>query len=154
MITNCNTMKLLDKEKYTEIVENIIHKETQMNKEGLNLTIKNIHKISGKGEIDFGGSERNDCELEEIETKLRNPDDDYGWWNLEPGSYLMEYNENLKDERWGVLQPLNRLTRNSAFHPTKFISEIKSMPLLVSGNGISIKENSRVSKILIFENSD
>lgn len=146
-------MKILSGDETSKFLEDLVYLKTQSEDRGLDLTVKKIYNVENRGELDFGGSERKDCEIEEIEPELRNPDDDYGWWNLEPGSYLMEYNENLKDERWGLLQPLNRLTRNSAFHPTKFISEIKSMPLLVSGNGISIKENSRVSKILIFENS-
>lgn len=144
-------MDVLSGEETADFLEGIVHLDTQTADFGLDLTVSKFYKTTGRGELDFGGSERGDAEFSEIKSVLRNSDDDYGWWDLEPGSYLMEYNERLCQEKLAFLQPLPRLTRNSAVHPTTFVSELDLVPLFVSGKGISIKENSRVSRFLIFE---
>lgn len=144
-------MNLLSGEKVAEFLDDIIYKDTQVAENGFDLTINKIYKTKNKGELDFGGGERKDAQLSEIKPSLRNPDDDYGWWELKPGTYLIEYNESLEKEKVSILQSLERLTRNASAHPTKLVKGIGLMPLQVGGKGIAIKENSRVSRILIPE---
>lgn len=144
-------MNILPSKKTAEFLETLTYLDTQLADIGIDLTVGSIYEIENKGEIDFGGDERKDAEISKIEPELRDPNDDYGWWELEPKTYFLEYNENLKKERLSILQPLNRLTRNSATHPTMLITDLKLVPLFVGGEGIAIKENSRISRIFILE---
>ncbi len=144
-------MDFLSGEEIIDLAENITYKDTQISEKSMDLTVKNIYKLENRGEIDFGGGERKDGKTKKVETSKKNPDDDYGWWNLEPGTYLVEYNEELKEERPILLQPLERLTKNSAIHPTKIVGKLEKIPLVVGETGINIKENSRISRILVPE---
>ena len=145
------SLKLLSGEKSIDFLKEIIYSDTQVAEEGVDLTVDKIYKIEEKGEIDFGGGERKDAELSEIKPALRNEDDDYGWWDLDSGTYLLEYNEELEDEKNCIIQPLERLYRNSTTHPTIASKKITKIPINVGKPGISIKENSRVSKLVILE---
>lgn len=144
-------MRILSGEETTNHLKNIIHPETQIRDSGMDLTVGKIYEVKGKGKIDFGGDEREDEEIEEIEPILRDPDDDYGWWELKPGTYLLEYNEDIDSSMLGLLQPLTRLTRNAATHPSRLVLELGLTPLHVGSNGISIKENSRISRIFFID---
>lgn len=144
-------MKILSGKETAELLKNMTYLDTQLAEQGVDLTVGGIYQLRGRGKIDFGGSERKDANISKIEPTLRNPDDDYGWWKLESGTYLLEYNETLKTEKLSFIQPLPRLTRNSAFHPVLFARELGLVPLHVGEKGIAIKENSRVSRILVIE---
>lgn len=144
-------MKFLNGKEISEYLKDIVYLDTQRSARGLDLTAKNIYKAENRGEIDFGGGERNDAELTKIEPNPRDPEDDYGWWELEEGTYLLEFNESSENVETAFLQPLHRLTRNSATHPSGFVEELKLVPLRVGEKGISIKESSRTSKLMIFE---
>lgn len=144
-------MEFLPGEEVAELLDNITHAETQIAEKGMDLTVSEIYKVVDRGEIDFGGGERKDAKIKKVEISLRNPDDTYGWWNLESGKYLIKYNESLKEEKNALLQPLPRLTRNSATHPTKIVTELEKVLLSVGGKGITIKENSRVSRLIVIE---
>ncbi len=142
-------MRFLNGEETAEFLDNIIYLDTQAQEAGLDLTVNKVYEIEGRGELDFGGDERTDAEIKEIKPELRDPKDDYGWWELEQDTYLIEYNEELNQEKSAILQPLPRLTRNSSTHPTLILEKLGKVPLFVEGNGIAIKENSRVSRLLI-----
>ena len=144
-------MRFLNGKEAADFLKDVIYLDKQASQNGFDLTVKKIYEFKNRGEIDFGGGERLDSEIKEIEPELRDPDDDYGWWELEPKTYLIEYNEALKEDKPAILQPLPRLTRNSVGHPTIFVEEIDKVPLFVGENGIAIKENARVSRLLFIE---
>lgn len=144
-------MKILSGKEAADYLEDLIHPDTQISENGVDLTVKSIYELRGCGSIDFGGSERKDADVSEIEPEFRNPDDDYGWWRLEAGTYLIEYNEELECNKISFLQPLRRLNRNGSSHPSKFVDNLELVPLFVVADGIGIKENSRISRLLIFE---
>lgn len=84
-----------------------------------------------------------------VETERRDPDDDYGWWNLDGGQYLVEYNERLAAaEAMFVLQPHRALVERGAFHPTLHLNDLPRIPVSVPSGGVRIKENARVSTLL------
>ena len=145
------SLKLLSGEKSIDFLKEIIYSDTQVAEDGVDLTVDKIYKIEEKGEIDFGGGERKDAEISEIKPTLRDEDDDYGWWDLDSGTYLLEFNEKLNENKNCIIQPLERLYRNSATHPTIVSKEIIKIPIKVDEPGISIKENSRVSRLIILE---
>ncbi len=76
----------------------------------------------------------------------RDPDDDYQWWELSAGTYLIEYNESLTDE--ALLQPRPELVERGGSHPTLRVTELPRVPLSVGGAGLRLKANARVSSLL------
>jgi len=137
----------------TAFVDNLVYEPTQTDSPGLDLTVDSISRLSGSGRVDFGGGELGDAETEPVDTEKRDPDDDYGWWTLTEGVYLVEYNETLvapEDVRF-VLQTRREVRTRGAFHPTVHLTDGQSVgpvPLTVSEGGIKIKENARLSTLL------
>lgn len=131
----------------TDRVEGIVHEETQLHDRGLDLTAAEIHEIDEPGRVDFGGDELTDAELSSHERTRRNPDDDYGWWYLDEGGYLLEHNETLTGDGPLTLQTRDAVRARGAFHPTVTVDELGLLPLWVGG-GIRLKENARVSTLL------
>ncbi len=137
----------------TGFVENLVYEPTQTDSPGLDLTVGSIHRITEPGRVDFGGGELEAAETDALETEKRNPADDYGWWELPGGVYLLEYNESLsgpEDVRL-VVQTRQAVRTRGAFHPTVHLTADQSLgavPLTVSEGGIKIKENARLSTLL------
>jgi deoxycytidine triphosphate deaminase len=149
-------MAILDTQTTRERVRDLVHFDTQESAVGLDLTVDAVARVTGRGALDFGGSEFRPADREFLEPELADSGDDYGWWELEAGSYVVRYNEALDAGAGtvGVVHPLPRLQQAGAFHPA-FIAEPGEAPLetLVSvcGPGCRIKENSRVSRLVLVE---
>lgn len=108
-----------------------------------------VLRIETPGRIDFGGGELEAPETASVETERRNPDDDYGWWNLDGGQYLVEHNESVEaSAAMFVLQPRDALIERGGSHPTLHTNSIGRLPLTVATGGLRIKENARVSTLL------
>jgi hypothetical protein len=138
-----------------DFLKDVIYKDKQVLEDGAHITVKKVFNFRERGNIDFGGGEYKECEIAEINPEERSVDDKYGWWRLEEGEYLIEYNEKLKDSIPEgdiiIIQPAKRLIMNGAYHPTLIIGEsgcIRTI-LYVGENGLNIKENARISKLLI-----
>ncbi|WP_435360309.1 dCTP deaminase [Haloarchaeobius sp. DFWS5] len=134
-----------------ERVEGFVHPETQVREHGIDLTVSAIHEVVEPGRIDFGESELEEAGFEPHELTKRNPDDEYGWWELDEGQYVMQYNELLVGEGDArlLLQPRNKLMARGTSHSTVTVGgHLPLMPLSVGGAGIRIKENARVSTLV------
>lgn len=129
-------------------LDGLVHEETQVGPRGVDLTVAEIRAVENPGRVDFGGDELADSTLAPVETELRNSDDDYGWWNLDAGQYLVGYNETLAGDDPLVCQTRTELRERGAFHPTIFVSNLGRVPLSVGTGGVRIKENARVSTLL------
>lgn len=129
-------------------VTDIVHEPTQRSDEGFDLTVAEIYEITEPGRIDFGGGELEAAGVVAHDTAKRNPDDDYEWWTLSAGQYLLAYNESLTGERPVTVQPRTELLERGATHPTVTVSELPRLPLSVGGAGLKLKENARVSTIV------
>lgn len=128
-------------------VDGIVHGPTQEHEDGrIDLTVTEIHELRDPGRIDFGGGELQPAAREAHPRVWRNDDDDYQWWNLEPGTYLIEYNETLSGE--ALLQPRTELVKRGGSHPTLRIDELPTVALTVGGSGLRLKENARVSTLV------
>jgi len=151
----------------TDHVEGIVHEPTQVDEDGdaIDLTVAELYEITAPGRVDFGGEpsearrtssdqrpdgsgELEPAELEPHDRVWRNEDDDYQWWHLEAGQYLLEYNESVDASEQLVLQPRDAVCERGASHPTFHVEEIERVPLSVGGAGIRLKENARVSRLL------
>ncbi len=106
-------------------------------------------EITTPGRVDFGGGELESADSEPHPSAKRNPGDDYEWWTLDAGRYLIEYNETLSppEDVFLVVQTRDELLTRGAFHPTRHTQELGRVPLSVGGAGLKLKENARVSTI-------
>ncbi|WP_394742398.1 dCTP deaminase/dUTPase family protein [Natronococcus roseus] len=132
-----------------DAVDNLVYEPVQVHDRGIDLTVSAIYEVAAPGSLDFGGDELADADLEPVETSRRDPDDEYGWWSLEGGRYVLQHNEFLTDlEEPLLLQPNNELLARGGSHPTVQVSShLPLLPLSVPDGGIEIKENARVSTL-------
>jgi deoxycytidine triphosphate deaminase len=152
---------LISFEKEEEIIEmwkGLVFFPKQANKSSIDLTINKIFSVESQGVLDFGGSEYRQSEKVLIQPVIAD-DPNYGWWTLERGEYIIEYNEILMNENCvAIVFPHQRLQETGCYHspfvvnPTKSedIQSLSSL-LVVSTNGIRIKENARVSSAVTFD---
>lgn len=134
---------------YSKFVDNIVHEPTQTDGRGIDLTVAEIFETTEPGRVDFGGGELEEAEMEPHDSEKRNPDDEYEWWHLTPGTYLLEYNESISSTDMSfTVQTRAELLERGAFHPTLHTTDLPKLPLTVGESGIRIKENARVSTIV------
>lgn len=126
----------------------LVHRDTQQHDAGVDLTVAAVHAISGPAQVDFGGGELTEAHTSKLEPNKRAPDDDYGWWHLGGGTYLVEYNESLSGAGIAHLQPRTALVERGATHPTVSVSDLPRIPLTVPPAGLHLKENARVSTLV------
>ncbi|MFP4303151.1 MAG: hypothetical protein ACLFPW_00330 [Spirochaetaceae bacterium] len=140
------------------IVTNYIHEGKQLDEKSgsMILTVGRIGTLVGRGSLDFGGGEFAPSPTAWQEPVKASPDDKYGWWHLEPGSYLLEFNESilLEDGERAVLQIWEQVARTGVAHPTELIvasREPLATVMQVGTPGVDIKENARISRVLLLE---
>jgi hypothetical protein len=129
-------------------VDGLLHEPTQVGDDRVFLTVDEVFEVSSAARIDFGGGELTDAELTPHERYWRNPDDDYQWWQLDAGQYVVDYNESLDSSEPVRLQPRRELLERGASHPSLHLQELPRIPLTVGGDGLHLKENARISAIL------
>jgi hypothetical protein len=135
-----------------QFVEGIVHEPTQTESGGLDLTVADVHEVTDPGRVDFGGGELEPAGTEPHPSGKREPDDEYEWWHLAAGQYLLEYNESVAasapaDLRL-VVQTRDEVRARGGAHPTLRLGELDRVPLSVGGAGLRLKENARVSTIV------
>jgi hypothetical protein len=134
-----------------DLVDGLVHEPTQTEGPGLDLTVAGVRRVTAPGRVDFGGGELEAAETEAVEAAKRDSSDDYGWWSLSGGVYLLDYNERLAlDDETVLLQPRDAVRTRGAFHPTLRLSGedgLDGVPLTVSDGGLRLKENARVSTL-------
>jgi deoxycytidine triphosphate deaminase len=137
------------------LVKNLIHGEKQVKEYSLDLTVREVFKLEGPGSIDFGGSEYAEPKKVKVNPVKQKPDDKYEWWHLEAGTYLVTLNETIeKVDGIGFLSPHPRLMKAGCTHTTLFTLEWRRdyiLPLTVGENGLKLKENARISKLLVLK---
>jgi deoxycytidine triphosphate deaminase len=133
-----------------QYLDGIVHEPTQTEGPGVDLTVAAVHRVASAGRVDFGGGELEPAALDPVETERRHAADDYGWWGLGAGQYLLEYNESLSapDDVSLALQTRDAVRARGAYHPTLFVDSLDAVPLSVGGAGLRLKENARVSTLL------
>lgn len=132
-------------------VEEVVHRDTQISGDVFDLTAGEVYTVEEPGRVDFGGGELQAAELESVETVKRDGDDDYGWWNLDGGVYLLEHNESLDGGRTVRLETRQELLARGAFHPSVTVDSLTVLPLSVANGGVRVKENARVSTIRVVD---
>lgn len=144
-----------------DLVENPIHLETQLTPNGFDLTAGEIHRYGAAGKLDFSNDERELPETTSIEPRKRNPDDEYGWWELDPGVYKIVANErvNIPRNLMAFTFPRSSLLRmgatiDNAAWEAGFSGVGEFMLHVENPEGIEIKENARVNQIVFVRMSE
>ncbi len=145
---------MLSSDDVADHLDGLVHLDTQRAPDGVDLTVDAVFRTMGHGQLDFGGSEFESAPREKLSPVLDDPDDDYAWWTLEEGAYVIRYNESLAlgEGRRATVAPLQRTLHAGAYHPA-FTLHGSHDPLetllLVSRMGCRLKENCRVSRLTI-----
>jgi deoxycytidine triphosphate deaminase len=129
-------------------VTGIVHEPTQTEGAGVDITVAEVSEVTGAGRVDFGGGELEAAETAPHPTTLRNPDDEYEWWHLDAGQYLLAFNEALDTPEPVLVQPRDAILERGAFHPTLRTTDLGRVPLAVGGAGLKLKANARVATVL------
>lgn len=126
---------------------------------GLDLTAASVFAFTAPGRLDFGGSEAQPAGRRRLDPQQQAPEDDYGWWELDPGTYAVRYNESVELGRGQIalVAPHERLLATGAHHPVfwlrapRDVSEPLEAVVSVGQAGVHIKENARLSTLLLFD---
>jgi len=134
----------------TAFVEGIVHEPTQTEGRGLDLTVAEVFEVTGPGRVDFGGGELEPADTDPHDRHYRDEDDDYQWWDLDAGGYLLEYNESLAlpEDTVATVQARDTVRARGAFHSTLAVTDLDAVSLSVGGAGLLLKENARVSTLV------
>jgi deoxycytidine triphosphate deaminase len=136
------------------LLDNIISEKKQVQRTSFDLTAGTVYELNGSSRLDFGGSEYQQLDRVLLEPRKKNPEDQYGWWGLSHGLYLLKYNEliTLQPNQRGIIQMHSRLLESGIIHPARIIEDVGElfMPINVLKK-TNIKENARISELLIWE---
>lgn len=153
MVLNREELRKLIEEQ--DLITNYPHLETQLTPNGFDLTVGEIHTFDGPGKLDFSNDERDIPDSTKLEPEKKQPDDKYGWWQLDPGVYKIRMNEkvNIPNDLVGMAFPRSSLLRMGAYIENAAWDAGYSGPgefLLKVDNpeGIEIKENARVNQLV------
>ena len=144
----------LSGEEIAALLSGTIHLPKQVELSSAHLTAGKVFQLKSSGVVDFGGGEYAEAEREPVPPKKRAPEDKHGWWDLPQGTYILELNESLSlpENAIGLLVPSPRITASGASHPVQLLTgecERIAVPLFVPSCGIRIKQNARVSQLLV-----
>jgi dUTP pyrophosphatase len=153
MFLNRSQLKEMIEEE--NLVQDFIDLDTQIQPNGFDVTVAEIHRFKGSGKLDFSNSEREIPDTERIEPKLKNDlKDEYGWWSLELGTYKVVMNEkvNIPENVVGIAFPRSSLLRmgastENAFWDAGYSGGGEFMLHVQNPEGIEIKENARINQI-------
>jgi hypothetical protein len=132
-------------------IEGFVHADTQVHDDGVDLTVAGVSRIGTAGRVDFGGGELADPLLASVDVERRSPEDDYGWWNLGPGTYLVAFNEQLLGDDPVRVEPRRAVTTRGGSLPTVTTRSFDRLPLGVADAtgevGRRVKENARIATV-------
>ena len=128
-------------------LEGTVQAAKQVDAHGVHLTVAEVLSAHVRGRIDFGGSELEPAGTHPLEPTDRRPGDKYAWWRLEPGAYIVRFNETIKDGAPPLLLTANDrlLSCGCALSagvcgPGK-VASVLSVPAC----GANIKQNARIA---------
>lgn len=133
----------------------MISEKKQLGTHSIDLTVQSISRVESGGSLDFGGSEFSGAITVELQPVKKKTDEEYGWWQLPGGVYLIKFNETIAAPGGGlvIILPHERLVAAGSAHAAIAVEMLDgdvSILMEVSMAGLSIKENARISKALVF----
>ncbi len=150
-----NREELVERIEDENLIEDYPHLETQLTPNGFDLTAGEIHRYEGGGQMDFSNDEREIPDSTPIPPEKRDPDDEYGWWELSRGVYKIVANEtvHIPNDLMAFTFPRSSLLRmgatiDNAAWEAGFEGTGAFMLHVENPDGIAIKENARVNQIV------
>jgi dUTP pyrophosphatase len=133
------------------LLENAVDIETQIQPNGLELTLKEIKTIEGSGAVDFNNSERKLSDSRTLEFGNN------GWIHLPKGIYKVIFNEivNIPMNLAAIAKPRSTLIRcgatlETAVWDTGYRGRSESMLVVYNEAGFSLKKNARIIQLLFY----
>lgn len=150
---NCrDILQLIQKNK---LIENYIDLEKQVTPNGFDLTVAAVFKFDSAGALDFSNKERVVLSCSEILAQKQKPEDKFGWWNLEKGSYKVKTNEtvNLPNDLIAIAFPRSSLLRMGAFThhgvwDAGFQGKGEFILAVDNPHGLKLKQNARIAQLI------
>ncbi len=132
---------------FADIIKDAVDFKKQAQVNGFDLSIKEIFSFKGEGAIDFDNSKRVLPEYEPLELVDRE------YWQLEPGSYVIRYNEivSVPLNAVGIIQSRSTMLRMGAMMVGAWWDSGYSgrgQGLLIANRPIKVYKNARVAQIV------
>ena len=134
-------------ELFDDWLEGSVHRDKQVDAHGVHLTVAEVLAAHSRGNVDFGGSELKPSSTHPVEATEHKPGDKYAWWRLDEGSYVVRFNEGLKEGAPPMLLlSSDRLLSCGCAVAAAVCTggEIRSV-LTVPKAGVRIKQNARIA---------
>jgi dUTP pyrophosphatase len=148
MLNSKEIRKLIENQ---QLITGYIDLQKQIQPSGFDLSLGEVHTLSGDGSVDFSNRERRISPTTPI-----NPGID-GWYKLRTGCYLVVYNEVVRIPLYlsAIARTRSTLLRNGAVVETAVWDpgyQGKSSSLLTVHNpsGINLKKNARIAQLIFF----
>jgi len=147
---------MLSPDALAQQIDGLVHLDTQRAPDGIDLTVAAMFRTTGPGQLDFGGGEFETAPRDALMPALDAPDDEYGWWILDPGAYVVRYNEalTLREGQRAEVTPLERTLLAGAVHGSFVLNQGRDpleTLLVVSGEECRLKENCRLSRLTVHD---
>lgn len=148
-------LSILSGEKIASLTKGLISAKKQMSACSMDLTVRSVSLINLGGHLDFGGSEYKEASVSPLAPVKNTPEEPYGWWKLHSCNFLIHFNEIITppENSLIVIVPHERIVAAGISHPTIVVDKIDenlSVSIQVGPEGISLKENARLSKAMVF----
>lgn len=129
------------------LVSNYIDLDRQLTPNGIDLTLEQIERFKGKGQLDFSNEERELPETEPVEK-------DGDWWELEQDIYKVRANEvvDIPLHLVGIGFPRSSLMRmgchiQNAFWEAGFNGNTECLLCVENPEGVRIKQDARILQL-------
>jgi hypothetical protein len=148
-------MELLTGRQTAQRVKGILNEKFQVHGYWVDLTVRSISCLDPVGRLDFGGGEYAPAGVVPLAPRRLRPEDNYKWWELDRGCYIIAFNETLAlaENEIALLEPDPRTLRTGASHVPVFLrGDLAPMDALldVHAQHLTVKQNARVSRLRVF----
>ena len=133
------------------LVEGYINLEEQAQPNGLDITLREVARLSSPGRIAFNNSERQVSDLGPLSF------DGQGWVTLTPGPYMITYNEvvHLPKNIMALARPRSSLLRcgvtvGTAVWDAGYIGRSQSLLVVYNPEGFRVQRDARVVQLIFF----
>jgi dUTP pyrophosphatase len=133
------------------LVGNMIDRDTQLQPNSVELTLRSVGTLNGPGAIDFDNSQRQIPDSENIEF------DAEGWILLAPGTYKVTFNEivDIPLDLAAIARPRSSLLRcgvtvESAVWDSGYKGRSESMLVVHNPYGFRVKRNARLLQLVFY----
>jgi dUTP pyrophosphatase len=133
------------------LVTDFIDIDTQLQPHGFDLTVRDVHRLTGPGSIDFDNSERRLPDSSTLPWK-----DD--WLHLEPGPYKVIFNEvlDIPTDIAAIGRTRSSLLRcgisvHTAVWDAGYRGRSEALLVVSNADGFDLKRDARILQLIFFE---